>query len=390
LAVAFILWPVNKILHFMKSWSVILSFALASSSMQAFGPTDAITTDQPVSAQEKKQFEELKAAVAANNMGVVEWHGDLSEQDRKWNEEVARASLASANLATHFLEKFPASQHVAEAAELQQEMLLKAEEAGSSEAGNHLDALLDKKLKEPGLNDENRFKLRGFQVESALAKLNGKSVAEKSAASEGFARQVIAEFPNRSDPYLFMLQTATHMDSAKGRALVDEVLGMPAAPEEVKQQAQSILRFMNLAGHPADIQFTALDGREVDLAHLKGKVVLVDFWATWCVPCVGEIPNIKAAYEQFHSRGFEVVGISFDHDRSALENFVKSKDLPWPQYFDGKGWQNKFGQRYAITSIPAMWLLDRKGDVADTKARHDLEAKIERLLAGNETRAPAP
>jgi thiol-disulfide isomerase/thioredoxin len=390
LTVEFNLRPVIKILDFMKSLSFIFSLALASSSIQASGPTEAITADQAVSAQAKKQFEELKAAVAANNMGVVEWHGDLSEQDRKWNEDVVRASLASANLATQFLEKFPASQHAAEAAESEEEMLLKAEEAGSSEAGSRLDALLDKKLKAPGLNEEDRFKLRGFQVESALAKLNGKSAAEKSAASEGYARQVIAEFPKRSDPYLFMLQTAKHMDSAKGRALVDEVLGMAAAPDEVKQQAESILRFMNLAGHPADIQFVALDGREVDLAHLKGKVVLVDFWATWCVPCVGEIPNIKAAYEQFHSQGFEVVGISFDKDKSALENFVKSKDLAWPQYFDGKGWQNKFGQRYAITSIPAMWLLDRNGDVVDTKARNDLEEKIKRLLAGNETPAPAP
>src|SRR6266478_8213925 len=75
-------------------------------------------------------------------------------------------------------------------------------------------------------------------------------------------------------------------------------------------------------GQPLAIQFEAIDGRQVDLAKMRGKVVLVDFWATWCPPCVREVPVVKAAYDKFHPRGFEVIGISLDDKKQDLLSFV--------------------------------------------------------------------
>jgi thiol-disulfide isomerase/thioredoxin len=132
---------------------------------------------------------------------------------------------------------------------------------------------------------------------------------------------------------------------------------------------------------PLDLKFTAVDGREVDIAKMRGKVVLVDFWATWCGPCVAELPKVLKAYADLHEKGFEIVGISFDQDKGKLEAMTKEKGMTWPQFFDGKGWQNDFGKRFGINSIPRMWLVDKKGMVVDTNGRDDLAGKVAKLLA---------
>ena len=131
-----------------------------------------------------------------------------------------------------------------------------------------------------------------------------------------------------------------------------------------------------------DLKFTAVDGRTVDLATLRGKVVLVDFWASWCQPCLLEIPRVVEAYHKFHDKGFEFVGISFDRDKTALRRTTGQKRMTWPQYFDGKVWQNDYALKYGIHSIPTMWLIDKKGRVATTNGREDLAGQVEKLLAG--------
>jgi thiol-disulfide isomerase/thioredoxin len=137
----------------------------------------------------------------------------------------------------------------------------------------------------------------------------------------------------------------------------------------------------DLKTKPLELSFAAVDGKAIDVAKLRGKVVLIDFWATWCGPCVAEVPNVVASYGKLHDKGFEIVGISFDQDKGALEKFTKEKGMTWPQYFDGKGWQNQFGQKFGINSIPRMWLVNKQGMVVDTNGREDLQTKVEKLLA---------
>lgn len=134
-------------------------------------------------------------------------------------------------------------------------------------------------------------------------------------------------------------------------------------------------------GESFELKFTDSHGKHVDLSELKGKVVLVDFWATWCGPCVGEVPHVVEAYGKLHPKGFEIIGISLDSDKNALTKFTKDHKMTWAQYFDGLGWKNKVATKFGIHSIPAMWLVDKEGKLASTTARNGLEAEVEKLLA---------
>lgn len=149
----------------------------------------------------------------------------------------------------------------------------------------------------------------------------------------------------------------------------------------VESKIKSIKATADLKTKPLDMKFTAVDGREVDLSKMQGKVVLIDFWATWCGPCVAELPNVLKAYKELHPKGFEIIGISLDSDKAKLESFVKERGMEWPQYFDGKSWRNEISSQYGINSIPAMWLVNKKGMVVSTNARGGLEEKVAKLLA---------
>jgi thiol-disulfide isomerase/thioredoxin len=138
------------------------------------------------------------------------------------------------------------------------------------------------------------------------------------------------------------------------------------------------LRLLELPGKPMEISGTLLDGTAFDQKKLAGQVVLVDFWATWCGPCIAEIPNMTAAYEKYHDKGFEVVGISLDEERADVEKFVTDKKLPWPILFAGKGWQDPVAQFYGISGIPQLVLIGRDGNVITTDVRGE---KLEERLA---------
>jgi thiol-disulfide isomerase/thioredoxin len=131
---------------------------------------------------------------------------------------------------------------------------------------------------------------------------------------------------------------------------------------------------------PFDLKYTAVDGTQVDLAQMRGKVVLVDFWATWCEPCRMEVPRVVDTYQKYHDKGFEIVGVSLDQDKDALLTFTAQNGMVWPQFFDGQGWDNAIAKANGVHSIPAMWLIGKDGRIITRDARDDLEVEVEHLV----------
>lgn len=132
---------------------------------------------------------------------------------------------------------------------------------------------------------------------------------------------------------------------------------------------------------PFELKFTDTSGQMIDVAKMKGKVVLVDFWATWCGGCLQFMPELKRVYDQYHREGFEVVGVSLDYQRAQLDQFVKANGIAWPQYFDGKVWNSPLARQYRIVALPTMYLVDKKGLLRSVDPHTGLRTEVARLLA---------
>jgi thiol-disulfide isomerase/thioredoxin len=139
-------------------------------------------------------------------------------------------------------------------------------------------------------------------------------------------------------------------------------------------------------GKPFDLEFTdAVTGSPISMQRLKGKVVVVDFWATWCPPCVAEMPKMKQLYARYRNRGVEFIGVSLDQppNEGGLEKltaFVQENGIAWPQYYQGNGWNSAFSSSWGINSIPKVFVVDQEGKLFSVDARGKLETIIPELL----------
>jgi len=313
------------------------------------------------------------------------------EEIAEFQKKVRETAVSFAHLAREFAERFPTNENVGDARITVVHALTHAVAAGDPNAEKEIQSFVATVLADTSIPEDGRVGVLLYAGNVVFMKQVGmrlftegmqKLHEEFEAAGVQSMRAALKQFPTNGLIYTMLVAVAERSQPEVRKQLATEIINAEDAPPGAKALAQHILNGTKpyQVGKPLDIRFTALDGREVDLAKLKDKVVLVEFWSTTCGPCIGEMPRVKAAYEKLHQRGFEVIAISLDDKESALREFIKQKELPWPQHFDGKGWSNKFALQYGIFSIPAMWLVDKRGNLRDANARGDLEPRVEQLL----------
>lgn len=182
-------------------------------------------------------------------------------------------------------------------------------------------------------------------------------------AAAALVRRIKTDYPKT--------EAAVHTDAMLGQ--LEQSRAMRAAKEALQPGAEF-----------PDFSVADLNGKPLSLSQFKGKVVLVDFWATWCPPCVAEMPRIIATYQKYHDKGFEVIGISLDRDKAELLKYIEKNKIAWPQHFDsGKAPGESLAEKYGAEAIPTTFLIGADGKIiaATTGPMGDaLEEHLAKLL----------
>ena len=241
-------------------------------------------------------------------------------------------------------------------------------------------------------------------LESEAAGKEAKNLPAKSALALGkwwhnsgvaaVQEKVLADYAetakanSTSDKVALTLQTMAQVGAANDEVVlkVAAVIRRDLTGSTAKKIAADLDpngALLELLGKPLAVAGRTSTGKAFTVADWKGKVVLVDCWATWCLPCNAEIPHVKELYANFHAKGLEIVGIDCDGDDETVNTFTKQKEMPWTQLREESQTDDPWhplAKQWGVGGIPTMFLIDKKGVLRYVDAGEETEAKVAKLL----------
>lgn len=308
-----------------------------------------------------------------------------------FQEQVCKTAHVYADKAREFVSRFPANENCRDARITVVFALSHAVAAGDTNAEKQINAFVSGVLADKRLPEDDRVAVLMYSANTAFMKKAGIRIytgitaplqSEYEAAGLKATQAALRQFPTNAMLYTMLVAVAQRSSGDVQHKLALEILSAPGAPANVKSLATHLFEGSKpyVIGLPIQMRFTAFDGRDVDLAKLKGKVVLIYYWSATSGGCAAETLAVKALYDKVNARGFEVVGICMDDKPGPLRASLQANPLPWPQYYDGKGWQNQFGLQYGVFDVPTLWVVDRRGNLRNVDARLNLEPIVTSLL----------
>jgi len=231
-----------------------------------------------------------------------------------------------------------------------------------------------------GKHAEQDFKVELGEFDKLLAEHTGEKT-DDVARILAMKANLYAEVFDDDDKAIQLLNS---LRAGFPETLPGKEVDMMIAAIEKEQPLKKIQRSLAVGTQFPDFDEKDLDGKPLSVAKYKGKIVMIDFWATWCPPCLRELPNVLQTYNKYHDKGFEIIGVSSDDDKDLLTGFIKEKKMVWPQYFDTNGPQNKLAVKYGIITIPATYLLDRDGKIIAKNLRgEELADAVSKAVAAH-------
>jgi len=234
-----------------------------------------------------------------------------------------------------------------------------------------------------GAKDATGNYVKSLEERKMAADSLQKLVAKNKLINRKFAESHLNSFMGLYTFHTYVLDS--HFDPTAVEPLFDRFsASLKSSPLGQRTAAKIAVAKRRSNGSKA-LDFTQLDlnDKPFTLSSLRGKYVLVDFWASWCVPCRKENPNLLKAYNEMKNKNFEIVGVSLDYpgSKSAWAGAVKSDELPWIQVSDLKGWKNEVALMYGINSVPQNILIDPEGIIIAKNLRgEDLMKKLKELI----------